>query len=256
MPHWRTEKSFSEWTDTPLWDSHIHLCAGEVPQVAKHSIALASWLPGDPKTSLLDQIREWRTEHPDTPVMLNASSPAEFKSAMDELWFPGVGELNIRKRWEYGVVTDAVDGIWQLGLKLGKPIYVHWDMDSDEQARILNSALNENPETKILLCHLGCSSELTDEQNLKAVSRFAELQRNHPNLWGDISWVTLDLVEKFPTTLTELDKNRILCGSDLCRLREGSIQAEHRRDQLLRMEDKIDTAKNIGVLFGQNLRLR
>lgn len=252
MPHWRTEKSFSEWIDTPLWDSHIHLCAGEVPQVAKHSIALASWLPGDPKTSLLDQIRDWKTEHPNELVLLNASSPAEFKSAMDDPEFIGIGELNIRKRWEYGVVTDAVDGIWQLALQTGKPIYVHWDMDSDAQAHDLNSVLNENPETKILLCHLGCSSELTDEQNLKAVSRFAALQRNHPNLWGDISWSTLDLVEKFPTTLTELDKNRILCGSDLCRLREGSVQAEHRRDQLLRMEDKIDTAKNICIFFGHS----
>ena len=252
MENWRTDKSFSEWIDEPLWDSHIHLCAGEVPMIARNSIALASWLPGDKKTSLLEQIRKWRVENPGVPTLLNATDAKEFKSAMEERWFPGIGELNLRKRWENGVITDAKDGIWQLALTLDKPIYIHWDMDSDEQAHWLDSVLNENPQHKILLCHLGCSSEMSDEDNLKAVKRFAALQRDHINLWGDISWITLDLVEKFPTILVEIDKNRILCGSDLCRLREGSDKAEQRRKQLLRMQDKIDTSTNIVMLFGNN----
>ena len=75
----------------------------------------------------------------------------------------------------------------------GLPMFVHLDLDNDKAEEKLVEILELNPARNIILCHCGMND--IDNQ-YEAFDRAIRLQKEHNNLWLEISWVTLDFLYK------------------------------------------------------------
>lgn len=244
--------SLSDYLNKPLWDCHIHLAGGDIPRISKNCVILANWLPeDDPQISLYDIVR--KAQSIDNDIVLLNGNPDEIEKILKDNTFKGIGEINVKKTytdsnnsiktWEGFDILDKV-------LKDPRPIYIHWDLESEDASQ-LESILRRYPNKKFNLCHLGYNHILNNEN---AIDLFKVLQKKNQNLWGDISWDTLDLIMNMPDHLNGMDKNRILVGSDLCRLLpdynpydDGVL--EKRRRQVKSLENTIDVNSNVYRFF-------
>lgn len=188
----------------------------------------------------------------DDIVLLNGNLD-EIDHALKDTNFKGIGEINVKKTY-----TDSNNDIktWEgfhilnIVLKDTRPLYIHWDLESEDASK-LESILKKYPDRKFNLCHLGYNHILDNEY---AIDLFKGLQKRNPNLWGDISWDTLDLIMNTTDHLNGLDMDRILVGSDLCRLApddnpydDGIL--EKRRRQVRALENTINTDFNMCRFF-------
>lgn len=244
--------SLSDYLNKPLWDCHIHLAGGDIPRISKNCVILANWLPeDDPKVSLYNMVKNVKCTNKDI-VLLNGNSD-EIQDSLKDTSFKGIGEINVKKTYtdfNNNIKTWKGFNILDKVLKDPRPLYIHWDLESEDVSQ-LESILKKYPNRKFNLCHLGYNHILGNEY---AIDLFKCLQKRNPNLWGDISWDTLDLIMNMPDHLNGLDMNRILVGSDLCRLApddnpydDGIL--EKRRRQVKTLENTINTDFNICVFF-------
>lgn len=92
------------------------------------------------------------------------------------------------------------------------PIYVHYTLSGDKYVKNLKNTLSKYPKVPIVLCHCGMEKGCDLDKIFYIVTK---LQKDHSNLWVDISYEALNYFKNFPTKLSNLSLDRCIIGSDL-----------------------------------------
>lgn len=236
----------------PEWDCHIHNVFGRRKilnhdSIARKNIRMVNWLPYDPEFSVYRDLQLTAPTENDI-LLLNAKDVDEMKKAIKDASYLGVGEVNVKKTYKDPESGELL-GMWDVSIldetNLDRrPIFLHWDMETLEDYNRLEIHVRSFPKKKHVLCHMGGNYFL---QNREVLVKVPQLMKNNPNLWTDISWSTLSWVQDNPSVLNQLDKNRVLVGSDLCR--DSKNVRDMRISQLLWLERQIPVNMNVKNLF-------
>lgn len=244
--------NLKDYINKPLWDCHIHNVFGRRKilnhdNIARKNIRMVNWLPYDPEFSVYRDLQLTSPTEGDI-LLLNAKDADEMKKAIKDTSYLGVGEINVKKTYKDPESGELL-GLWDVSIldetNLDKrPIFIHWDMETPEDYNRLEIYVQSFPEKKHVLCHMGGNYFL---QNREVLEKVPQLMKNNPNLWTDISWSTLSWVQNDPSVLNQLDKNRVLIGSDLCR--DSKNVRDMRISQLFWLERQIPIDTNVKNLF-------
>jgi len=240
----------------PLWDGHIHLAEDtNIVPICINNVVLASWTVSDSERDLLPELKKWQQEHPFDIVLTNGVKYDYMRKALEDKTFQGIGEIYVCKVYETDKSKPVIHyknwNLFDLALEDGRPIYIHCDLNDKYDLAKLEKRIKEHPNIKINICHLGCNSCFSTYGNLIAINNFIELQRKYPNVWGDISWIALDIVLNNPI-LPQLDLDRIIVGSNLFRNPANPAIDDIRKQQILELDSKIHNAENIQKFFNIN----
>ena len=132
--------------------------------------------------------------------------------------FSFFGEVKCRKHYigvkskEEHYIEDYSIALDHVLAENGLPMFIHLDLNDDKAEEKLVEILELNPARNIILCHCGMND--IDNQ-YEAFDRAVKLQKEHNNLWLEISWVALDFLYKDLEKYNKMDSSRILMGTDL-----------------------------------------
>lgn len=92
------------------------------------------------------------------------------------------------------------------------PVYVHWEFNNVGDVKKFENVLKTYPNVPIVLCHCGMN-----EYNQEfAYAESIRLQKEHSNLWLDITWdAAFYFAKNYFTQLDKLDRDRIILGTDI-----------------------------------------
>lgn len=170
----------------------------------------------------------------------------------------GFGELKCYDEYKGEKVPykqiSLVKDVCELSAKNGNlPVYVHWDLNDQDDVDKIEQVLANYPNIPIVLCHSGMNKSNMDFAYKNAVL----LQNQHNNLWIDISYSALDHLYDNIDKIFQYDPTRIIVGTDLNNKLWGanhdtltevtSIMTKYKN---LIYTAKIDNALNIDKLFG------
>lgn len=132
--------------------------------------------------------------------------------------FKGFGELKLYDKYKgvkinYKKISILKD-VCHLSSKNGNlPIYIHWEINDENDVRKIKSVLEQFPNIYIVLCHCGLSKD--DELKSYSYLQVCNLMREHSNLWIDISYEALDYFSRDVLKLFNLQLDRVIVGSDI-----------------------------------------
>lgn len=91
------------------------------------------------------------------------------------------------------------------------PVYIHYELCTAREVQFLSNLLNDFPDVPVVLCHCG----MNQNNHQYAYGVVVELMSQYSNLWVDVSWDASDWFSHNPMLLTQLDRDRVIWGSDL-----------------------------------------
>lgn len=92
------------------------------------------------------------------------------------------------------------------------PIYIHYTLSNSHYIKNLKNTLSKYPKVPIVLCHCGMEKGCDLDKIFYIVTK---LQKEHSNLWVDVSYDALEYFKNNPMKLSNLCLNRCILGSDL-----------------------------------------
>lgn len=133
-----------------------------------------------------------------------------------------------------------------------KPVYIHWELNDVNDLTRLSNAIKDYPHIPIVLCHFG----INDYNSDFAVNAAAQLQREHGNLWLDMSFTATEYFAKNLMMLSNFDYSRIIVGTDYNnRIFTDDFTDEDRTNVINKLNTvvnylRINNSENIKKLFG------
>lgn len=130
------------------------------------------------------------------------------------------------------------------------PVYIHYELTNHQEIKNLDKLLTDYPTVPVVLCHCG----MNEENKEFAYGTTKRLMSEHGNLWVDVSWAAGEFFAQNPMLLTQLDRDRVIWGSDFSpRLKAHGYISATAEDILSwrdAISDYIDSDRNIKTLFG------
>ena len=240
-------------------DGHIHLFNkdGCIP-FSKNAIYVA-FCDIEPKyiesyNSTMKYYDDFIMNHYNDNIILLATSgtPSEMidihKKYSDVI--KGFGEVKCYPEWNGKKLNlDKLSKYWDLA-KYAKenqlPIYIHFSLYDDSFVERFKRFVLKFPEVKIVLCHCGMD-ETTD--NDFCYHSVMKLMDECNNLWCDITWEALDYFSNNPFKLMNMDKSRLILGTDMNKLSMSQENYEKEWNKIHNLDSIINSDRNIKKLF-------
>ena len=133
-----------------------------------------------------------------------------------------------------------------------KPVYVHWELNNTNDLTRLSNTIKDYSHIPIVLCHFGINDYNMDF----AVNAAAQLQREHGNLWLDMSFTATEYFAKNLMMLSNFDYSRIIVGTDYNnRIFTDDFTDEDRANVINKLNTvvnylRINNSENLKKLFG------
>jgi predicted TIM-barrel fold metal-dependent hydrolase len=108
-------------------------------------------------------------------------------------------------------IYDNFDLVFEIAEKFDLPIFVHIDLIDEYSIKQLSKLLENNPNTNIVLCHLGING--VDDKTF-AFEEAITLQHKYNNLWLELSWYAYDFIKRDYRKLALMDSDRLVLGTD------------------------------------------
>lgn len=166
----------------------------------------------------------------------------------------GIGELKCYDKYQDKSLPykdiNFVSDCCQVAKQYNVPIYLHWELNSEEYIKQLKELLQRYNEVNIVLCHCGFGHDL----NGKIFDELVGMMSVFNNLWVDISYTALDFFDLNINRLQILDKSRVILGTDFNNKLFGPNHTPAKETQdiiykLNRISKYIDSDTNIKRLF-------
>ena len=162
----------------------------------------------------------------------------------------GFGELKCYKEWKGEKLNlDKLSKYWSLckyAAEYNLPIFIHFSLYDDYTVGRFSKLLNKFPSVKLVLCHCGMDKETNNDFCYHSVMK---LMNDYPNLWVDVTWEALDYFSDNPLKLTNMDRGRIILGSDMSRKSMNEENYKKEWDKVHNLDSFIKSDKNIKKLF-------
>jgi hypothetical protein len=131
-------------------------------------------------------------------------------------YIKGFGELKCYDEYKGEKVPykqiSFVKDVCELSSKNGNlPVYIHWDLNDQNDVDKIEEVLANYPNIPLVLCHSGMNESNMDFAYENAV----RLQNQYDNLWIDISYSALDHLYDNIDKVIQYDPTRIIVGTDL-----------------------------------------
>lgn len=162
----------------------------------------------------------------------------------------GFGELKCYKEWKGEKLNlDKLSKYWSLckyAAEYNLPIFIHFSLYDDYTVDRFSKLLNKFSSVKFVLCHCGMDKETNNDFCYHSVIK---LMNDYLNLWVDATWEALDYFSDNPLKLTNMDRSRIILGSDMSRKSMNEDNYKKEWDKIHNLDVLIKSDKNIKKLF-------
>ena len=256
--------SFSKYIQQiPSVDAHIHLFNAKSPiKYGSSYDKLVGFMDVEYDEDDVDEVAayDWFIEKyydKDRHILLATARNVEnitkiFEKHKDVI--KGFGELKLYDRYMDKKIPYKKISILRSICKLSSdngnlPVYVHWEIINDRDAKLLENILRDYPSIPIVLCHCGMNGE-NDEFSMWQCQKLSYM---YSNLWLDVSYTALVYFTSNPLKLHNLPMNRMVVGSDL---NNKIFGPNHTDEEILDIESKVSqirkfipSDKNISDLF-------
>lgn len=226
------------------WDGHNNLIGGDQRTVCRCNVCSVN---PDTQSSHYQLISDYiNTKYnPRTDILLaSGQNPTDLKQSMSLKQCKGIGEIFVWKQISEDSNPISNYSLLDIVKDDPRPLYIHWDMTSEDQWQKFEKFLQER-EGPVVLCHLGVNSIFKNQRS--TIIRFGKLQKQYDNLWGEISWDALDWLYKYPDNVKYLNSERIFTASDLTHL----DNRDKRELQMMALFPYVKSTKNIKKLFNK-----
>lgn len=130
----------------------------------------------------------------------------------------GFGEIKIHKIYEGRTDYNSlnINDLRRLckysSMHNNLPIYIHYTLSNEHYIKNLKNTLSKYPKVPIVLCHCGMEEGCNLDNIFYTITK---LQKDHSNLWVDVSYEALRYFWNNPLKLSNLCLDRCILGSDL-----------------------------------------
>ena len=233
---------FSQYMGFQSWDGRNNMINGTDKVVCRCNVcSVDPDAKGNHYDMIVDFIKE-KYNYRKNIILASGINASDLKKSMDLRQSKGIGELFIWKHQNLYTPTVSNFGLLDMVREDPRPVYLHWDMNREDEWERLEKFLNEHTGP-VILCHLGINPLFKNQR--WCIGRFKKIQKEHPNLWGEISWGALDWLYKYPDYIDGMDTSRIFTASDLTTLSNRN----KREMQMLGLAAKTHSTANIKRLF-------
>lgn len=267
----KTLYSYIQNTQNPRFDGHIHFfnhispIVGKIPHESYYDMKMIGFMDIE-----FDNIDKYnviklydnfiKNEYdPNKHILLaTGTNIKEIKSLYNKYSnniIRGFGELKCYDEYQNKPVNYKdilfVDDVVSFSSDCGSlPVYIHWELNNEDDVIKLESILNKYPNVPIILCHFGMNENNKDY----AYKESYRLSSKYDNLWLDVSYTALDYFSEKPMNIFNFPNNRIIMGSDLNNKIYGeNHNFEEEYNEICRKMNIIykfvNTDKNISNLF-------
>lgn len=166
----------------------------------------------------------------------------------------GIGELKCYDKYQDKSLPykdiNFVSDCCQLAKQYNVPIYLHWELNSEEYIKQLKELLQRYNDVTIVLCHCGFDNDLDE----KIFNEVIGMMSVYNNLWIDISYTALEFFNWNINKLNILDGSRVILGTDFNNKLFGANHNPAKETQdiiykLNHVSKYIDSDTNIKRLF-------
>ena len=162
----------------------------------------------------------------------------------------GFGEIKCYDTWKgEELKLNRLSKYWKLFKYAGEnnlPIYIHFSLSSQEAVNKFTSILKRFPKTKFVLCHCGMDKSTDNDFCYYSVMK---LMNDYKNLWVECSWIALRYFNDNPLKLINMNRDRIILGSDMNHLTMSDENYKNEWDMIHNLDSMIKSDKNIRNLF-------
>ena len=162
----------------------------------------------------------------------------------------GFGELKCYKEWKGEKLNlDKLSKYWSLckyAAEYNLPIFVHFSLYDDYAVKRFSNLLNKFPSVKFVLCHCGMDKDTDNDFCYHSVMK---LMNDYSNLWVDATWEALDYFSDNSLKLTNMDRSRIILGSDMNKFTMNEDNYKKEWGKIHNLDSFIKSDKNIKKLF-------
>lgn len=243
----------NEISNPPQLDGHLHVFDSEgVLNRAPLTSYAVGFMDFDLKNPPKDIIGLYKKNMKKCPWvkywLLTGPDYESIESAFKELnCFSGFGELKLYDRLGDEMVGKKDISLLRKVVKLSEsagnlPVYVHYSLEEDRDAKALKKVLETYPNTPVVLCHCGMNSRVHEG----AWERLLGLLENHKNLWVDLSWEASRWLLQRPILISQLPGDRVFWGSDDSPYRQRKRDPEYADKHI---QDSITLTKYINNDF-------
>jgi hypothetical protein len=203
-----------------IWDCHVHLFGvnGIIPYKKPYDnmiVMVENVLNDQDLMPCFDELFK-----KDLPKNIYPLCVGKDKEETKEIYnkykdkFFGIGEIKAYKHYKNikNVEKEHFDkSILEDSIQYHLPIFIHWDLNGKHDDELYN-IIKSNKDTTFILCHCGMN-ELDNQ--VDSFNKAIEFQTTLPNLWLDISWVTLDYLTKNTNELSKIEiPDHVLTGTN------------------------------------------
>lgn len=126
------------------------------------------------------------------------------------------------------------------------PIFIHYSLYDDKNVEKFSNFIKRYPNATFILCHCGMDKETNNDFCYHSVMK---LMNEHHNLWIDATWEALDYFTNNPLKLINMDRSKIILGSDMSRKSMNKENYKKEWDKVHNLDSFIKSDKNIKKLF-------
>ena len=198
-------------------------------------------------------------DYKDSVTLLAVSTNPNNMIEIHKKWpkiIKGFGELKCYKDFTnpengeyFDLKLDRLSKYWDLGKYADEnklPIFIHYSLYDDKNVEKLGNFIKRYPNAKIVLCHCGIDKETDKDFCYHSVMK---LMNEHVNLWVDATWEALDYFCNNPFKLTNMNRDRVILGTDMSRKSMNKENYNKEWDKIHNLDQLVKSDKNIKKLF-------
>jgi len=103
--------------------------------------------------------------------------------------------------------------LFEFNKDINLPVYIHFNLDTQDNIDELEEILKNYSKTPIVLCHFGMTRNKSTNKKISSTAKL--LHKKYKNLWLDLSWSSCEYFKSNKDELNDFDLTRIIIGSDL-----------------------------------------
>lgn len=258
--------SLGQYCQQNTIDGHMHLFDNKGIIPYSKDVEYVGFCDVDPKeigkyADTISYYEDFINNHyTDKITLLAVSTSASNMIEIHKKWpkiIKGFGEVKCYNHFDdvdndvyYDLKLDRLSKYWELGKYADKnslPIYIHYSLYNEDNVEKFSNFISRYPNATFVLCHCGMDKETDNDFCYHNVMK---LMKEHHNLWVDASWEALDYFSNNPFKLTNMDRDRIIFGSDMSR--KSMLKLENLKkewDKIHNLDSMVKSDRNIKKLF-------